>query len=87
MTIYLTYDEIRRLVREAMDQYVPVPAVVPVPDDEPTPDSSDDDDDELPPLAPASVELTLSIPSIPSFPEAVEDAFDSSCVDDDNDAL
>jgi hypothetical protein len=86
MTIYLTNDEVRRLLTEAinqaLDRYLG-PAVVPIPDDEPTPDSSDDDDDELPPLAPAPAELTLSIPSIPSFPEAVEDAFDSSCVADD----
>jgi hypothetical protein len=80
MTI-LTYDEIRCLVREAMDQL----AVVPVPDDEPSPDLSDDDDDELPPLAPVSMGLVpSSIPLIPSFPEAVEDALDSSCVDDDD---
>jgi hypothetical protein len=86
MTIYLTKDEVRRLlieaINQALDRYLD-PAVVPVPDDEPTPDLSNDDD-ELPPLAPAPAELTLSIPSIPSFPAAVEDAFDSSCVDDDD---
>jgi hypothetical protein len=65
-----------------MDQYGYNPAVVPVPNDEPTPNSSNDNDDELPPLAPALTELTLSIPSIPSFPKAVEDAFDSFCVAD-----
>jgi hypothetical protein len=94
MTI-LTYDEIRRLVREVMDQYtpvpavVPVPAIVPIPDEEPTPGSSDDDDDddddELPPLAPAPAELTLLIPLIPSFPKAVKDAFNPSYVADDVD--
>jgi len=84
MTI-LTSDEIRRLVREAIDQYAPRPAVsavVPVPDDEPSPDSSDDDD-EFPPLALTEELVPSSIPSIPSFLEAVEDAFDSSCVADD----
>jgi hypothetical protein len=86
MTI-LTSDEIRRLVREAMDQYAPRPAVsavVPVPDDEPSPDSSDDDD-EFPPLALTEELVPSSIPSIPSFLEAVEDAFDSSSVADDVD--
>jgi hypothetical protein len=58
------------------------PAVVPVPDDEPTPDSSDNDD-ELPSLALTEELVPSSIPSIPSFLKAVEDAFDSSCVADD----
>jgi hypothetical protein len=90
MTI-LTSDEIRRLVREAMDQYAPCPAVpavavVSVPDDD------DDafpclsaDDDELPSLALTEELVPSSIPSIPSFLEAVEDAFDSSSVADDVD--
>jgi hypothetical protein len=87
MTIYLTKDKVRRLLTEAINQALNRylgPAVVPVPDDEPTPNSSNDNDDKLPPLASAPAELTLSIPSIPSFPKAVEDAFNSSCVNDDN---
>jgi hypothetical protein len=89
MTIYLTKDEVRRLLTEAinqaLDQYLGS-AVVPVPDDEPIPDSSDNDN-ELPPLAPAPAELTLSIPSIPFFPKAVEDALDSSVADNVDNAL
>ena len=86
MTIYLTEDEIRRLLKEAinqaLDRYLaPIPTVVPVPDDDAF--SCSVDDDELPPLALTEELVPPSIPSIPSFPEAVEDAFDSSCVADD----
>jgi hypothetical protein len=86
MTIYLTEDEIRRLLKEAinqaLDRYLaPIPTVVPVPDDDAF--SCSIDDDELPPLALTEELVPPSIPSIPFFPEAVEDAFDSFCVADD----
>jgi hypothetical protein len=88
--IYLTKDEVRRLlieaINQALDRYLN-PTVVPIPNDKPTPDSFDNDDDELPPLAPAPAELTLSIQLIPSFSKAVEDAFDFSCVNHNDDAL
>jgi hypothetical protein len=86
MTIYLTNNKVQRLLTEAinqaLNQYLS-PTIVPIPNNEPTPNSSDDDDDKLPPLAPAPAKLTLSIPLIPSFPKAVEDAFNSSCIADD----
>jgi hypothetical protein len=87
MTIYLTNNKVRRLLIEAINQALDwylSPVVVPVPDDEPTPDSSDDDD-ELPSLALTEELVPSLIPSIPSFPKAVENAFDSSCVADDVD--
>jgi hypothetical protein len=88
MTIYLTKDKVWRLLTEAinqaLDQYLD-PAVVPVPNNEPTPNSSNNDD-ELPSLALIEELVPPLIPLISSFPKAVEDAFDSSCVDN-NDAL
>jgi hypothetical protein len=58
-------------------------AVIPVLNDKPTPDLSDNNDDnELPPLALIRELVPSLIPS--SFPKAVEDAFNSSCVDDDD---
>jgi thiamine pyrophosphate-dependent acetolactate synthase large subunit-like protein len=82
----LTEDEIRRLITKAMNRAFDGhygPTVVPIPDDKPS--SCSVDDDELSPLAPVSIELVpSSIPLIPSFPKAVEDALDSSCVDDDD---
>jgi len=87
MTIYLTNDKVWRLLTEAinqaLDRYLD-PVVVPLPNNEPTPDSSDDDN-ELPFLALMEELVPSSIPLIPSFPKAVENAFDSSCIADDVD--
>jgi hypothetical protein len=75
MTIYLTEDEIRRLLKEAinqaLDRYLaPIPTVVPVPDDDAF--SCSVDDDELPPLA-----LTEEL--VPSFASAWQARPTPSC--------
>jgi len=58
----------------------PAVTVVPVLDDDD--DVSWSADDELPPLALTEELVPSPIPLIPSFSEAVDDAFDPSCVDD-----
>jgi hypothetical protein len=88
MTIYLTNNKVQHLlieaINQALNQYLG-PTIIPIPNDEPTPNLFNNNNNKLPPLAPTPIELTLSIPLIPSFPKAVEDAFNSSYVA--NDAL